>query len=361
MTTTEQADVGTDGRVSDELVAAYREHGFVRVRGVLDPDQVERFRSSAEAFLTAHRGESLEKQGAFSQLVNVWQHDDDLRALTFDVRLGRVAEQLAGFPLRLWHDQMLVKEPHNNVATEFHQDRPYWPHASDRLALSAWIALVDVPPERGCMTFLPGTQHRTGLRPQDLHHEDDLFALDPSLRWVPRVTVPLRRPGQVRARHHLHGRGNDLQRHRTRPHRPTRPRPGRPPRRRPLPASVELASQLPHVQQRPDVQTAANVVAPQRVDDRGHAEPAGPGLLDELVDAQGLTAGVDPVVDDEHRVRGSEEVLAETKGEMAVPVVRGCGLAQPGVAVARRCAVLADLDEADTQTERDERAEEATA
>jgi phytanoyl-CoA hydroxylase len=193
--TTEQSgrsDIGTDGLVPDELVSTYREYGFVRVRGVLDPDQVERFRTSAEAFLVAHRAESLEKQGAFSQLVNVWQRDDNLRVLTFDPRLGRIAEQLAGFPLRLWHDQMLVKEPHNNVATEFHQDRPYWPHAGDRLPLSAWIALVDVPPERGCMTFLPGTQHRTGLRPQDLHHEDDLFALDPSLRWIPRITVPLR-------------------------------------------------------------------------------------------------------------------------------------------------------------------------
>jgi phytanoyl-CoA hydroxylase len=172
------SDVGADGRVPDELVAAYRESGFVRVRGVLDPEQVERFRTSAEAFLSAHRAESLEQRGAFSQLVNVWRRDDNLRALSLDPRLGRIAEQLAGFPLRLWHDQMLVKEPHNNVATEFHQDRPYWPH--------------DVPPERGCMTFLPGTQHRTGLRPQDLHHEEDLFELDPSLRWIPRVTVPLR-------------------------------------------------------------------------------------------------------------------------------------------------------------------------
>jgi hypothetical protein len=186
------SDVDSDGLVAEELVSAYREYGFVRVRGAVEPDRVERFRASAEAFLAAHRAESLEKQGAFSQLVNVWQQDDDLRALTLDPGLARVAEQLAGFPLRLWHDQMLVKEPHNNVATEFHQDRPYWPHANDRLPLSAWIALVDVPPERGCMTFLPGTQHRTGLRPQDLHHEEDLFALDPSLRWIPRVTVPLR-------------------------------------------------------------------------------------------------------------------------------------------------------------------------
>src|SRR4051794_13964038 len=186
------SDIATNGLVPDDLVTAYRQYGFVRVRGVLDPDQVERFRTSAEAFLAAHRAESLEKQGAFTQLVNVWQRDDNLRALTFDARLGRIAEQLAGFPLRLWHDQMLVKEPHNNVATEFHQDRPYWPHAGDRLPLSAWVALVDVPPERGCMTFLPGTQRRTGLRPQDLHHEEDLFVLDPSLRWIPRITVPLR-------------------------------------------------------------------------------------------------------------------------------------------------------------------------
>ncbi|MGP3915149.1 phytanoyl-CoA dioxygenase family protein [Nonomuraea sp. 10N515B] len=194
MTTAGQSgsDVGADGRVPEELVAAYREYGFVRVRDVLQPGQVERFRAAAEAFLEAHRAESLEKHGVFSQLVNVWQRDRTLRELTFDPRLGRIAEQLAGFPLRLWHDQMLVKEPHNNAATEFHQDRPYWPHAGDRLPLSAWIALVDVPPERGCMTFLPGTQDRTGLRPQDLHHEEDLFAMDPSLRWIPRVTVPLR-------------------------------------------------------------------------------------------------------------------------------------------------------------------------
>lgn len=186
------SDIDSAGRVSEELVSAYRENGFVRVRGVLDKEQVDRFRGSAEAYLSAHRAESLEKQGTFSQLVNVWQRDENLRALTFDRRLGRVAEQLAGFPLRLWHDQMLVKEPHNNLATEFHQDRPYWPHAGDRLPLSAWIALVDVPPERGCMTFLPGTQHRTGLRPQDLHHEEDLFEMDEELRWIPRVTLPLR-------------------------------------------------------------------------------------------------------------------------------------------------------------------------
>jgi phytanoyl-CoA hydroxylase len=47
----EQPEAKMTKSVSEELVADYRKNGFVRVRGVLDLGQVERFRSSAEAFL----------------------------------------------------------------------------------------------------------------------------------------------------------------------------------------------------------------------------------------------------------------------------------------------------------------------
>jgi ectoine hydroxylase-related dioxygenase (phytanoyl-CoA dioxygenase family) len=60
------------------------------------------------------------------------------------------------------------------------------------MALSAWIALVDVPVERGCMTFIPGAQGRRDLRSQDLSDSDDLMALWPELAFEPRVTLPLR-------------------------------------------------------------------------------------------------------------------------------------------------------------------------
>lgn len=185
-------DLDDTGRLAGGLVESYRENGFVRVRGVLGPDEVERFGQAATEYLERHRAESLEQGGVFSQLVNVWQHDPVLRELTLHPLLAGLAGQLAGVPLRIWHDHLLVKEPHNDAATEFHQDRPYWPHTGDRHSLSVWVALVDVPPERGCMTFLPGSQHRTGLVPQDLHDEEDMFTHAPDLRWIPRVTVPLR-------------------------------------------------------------------------------------------------------------------------------------------------------------------------
>jgi phytanoyl-CoA hydroxylase len=175
-----------------DIVAEYRANGFVRVPGVLTADEVEHYRARAAAYLEEHRADRLQQDAIFSQLVNVWRHDDVLKELTLHPKIAATAEQLAGFPLRIWHDQMLVKEPNSNAATHFHQDRPYWPHANDRLPLSAWIALVDVPPERGCMTFLPGTHTRTDLAPQDLSNEEDLFTRAPELRWAPRVTLPLK-------------------------------------------------------------------------------------------------------------------------------------------------------------------------
>jgi ectoine hydroxylase-related dioxygenase (phytanoyl-CoA dioxygenase family) len=181
--------------LSQADVDRYRRDGFLRVRGVLSAAEVARYREAARAVFDKRAGAPVPDEAyyrVFTQVVNVWQEDETLRDLTLHPRLAALATQLAGVPLRLWHDHLLVKAPHNNAPTEFHQDRPYWPHATSRHSLSAWVALVDVPPERGCMTFLPGSQQHTGIRSQDLTDADDLFVAEPELRWNERVTVPLR-------------------------------------------------------------------------------------------------------------------------------------------------------------------------
>src|SRR5205814_5313666 len=118
--------------------------------------------------------------------------DDVLKRLTLHSNVGRAATALAGVPLRLWHDQILIKKPHNKAPTFFHQDQPYWPHRNSTHPISAWIALVDVPVERGCMTFLPGSHRRTDLPVQTLTNPRSLFDICPDLIYSPRITVPLR-------------------------------------------------------------------------------------------------------------------------------------------------------------------------
>jgi phytanoyl-CoA hydroxylase len=181
----------TSSSIGLDVVHRYRENGYVHIPQVLSPDEVSRYREAARVAYetrTAYNGDDK----TFKQILQLWKTDETLRQLTFHSGLAAIATQLAGVPLRLWHDQLLIKAPHNGAATEYHQDGPYWPHAGARHQLSAWIALVDVPVERGCMSFIPGTHRRTDIRAVDLHSRTDFFAAAPEVTFLPRVTVPLR-------------------------------------------------------------------------------------------------------------------------------------------------------------------------
>ena len=180
----------TPETLNEEQISSYRREGFVHIPGIIRPDEAAEYYEAALA--VSRRRESRHKGAIFTQLVNVWTDDETMRRLTLHPNVGAVAEKLAGVPLRLWHDQILIKQPHNNAATEFHQDQPYWPHAESTHPISAWIPLCDVPSEKGCMTFLPGSHRRTDLPAQNLSSATSLFEICPDLRWGPRVTVPLR-------------------------------------------------------------------------------------------------------------------------------------------------------------------------
>lgn len=181
----------THSPLSAVTVQHYRENGFVHLPGVLTSEEVATFVGAARHVYDT--GTAMDPDDPiFRQVVNVWRFDDTLSLLTTHSRLAAYATQLAGIPLRLWHDQLLAKKPHNGAATEYHQDAPYWPHDHCRHSLSAWIALVDVPVERGCMTFIPGQHNRSDIRAVDLTDKTDLFEAAPDLIWEPRVTVPLK-------------------------------------------------------------------------------------------------------------------------------------------------------------------------
>jgi ectoine hydroxylase-related dioxygenase (phytanoyl-CoA dioxygenase family) len=182
--------------LSQERIDSYRRNGFVRIPGVISGQEVDGFRRAALELQERMQDRNLTAGGrsamTFDQFVNVWREDERMRALSLHPNVGAIAERLAGVPLRLWHDQILIKRPQRSVPTEFHQDQPYWPHDNSPNALTAWIALCDVPFERGCMTFIPGSHRRDDLAAQNLNDAHDLFDKAPELAWEERVTVPLR-------------------------------------------------------------------------------------------------------------------------------------------------------------------------
>jgi ectoine hydroxylase-related dioxygenase (phytanoyl-CoA dioxygenase family) len=147
-----------------EQIAFYRENGYVKMDGLLDPGLISRFRNDIAAEVAALRREAppLEARStydkAFLQLTNLWRRSPLVRELVFSRRLARVAAELMGSNgVRLWHDQALFKEPGGGV-TPWHADQYYWPLSNDR-AITAWIPLVEVPLEMGPLGFCPGS-HR---------------------------------------------------------------------------------------------------------------------------------------------------------------------------------------------------------
>ncbi|MGV3618755.1 MAG: phytanoyl-CoA dioxygenase family protein [Fimbriimonas sp.] len=176
--------------VNADQIAEYRANGFVKIPNLISREEALAFREAALS--ASDRLRSLGGDEAiFAQFVNVWRQDEAMRRLTLHPNVGAAAMELAGVPLRVWHDQILIKPAGKSKATEFHQDQPYWPHENSPNPISCWIALGDVPVEAGCMTFLPGQHHRTELRMQNLADNHSLFTIAPDMVWARRVTLPL--------------------------------------------------------------------------------------------------------------------------------------------------------------------------
>jgi len=192
MTTTAAAPAVTDARVE-----AFRREGFVKVEQIITRGEALSYRAAAEtavARLTSHAGDDEAGLHVLRQYVNVWREDQTLASLTLDPRVGAAAEALAGKPLRLWHDHVLIKRPGKSRPTALHQDQPFWPHdrPETRGPLSAWIALGDVTVEHGCMSFIPGSHTTRGLTPQSTGDDHALIKQVPALAYAQRATVPLR-------------------------------------------------------------------------------------------------------------------------------------------------------------------------
>jgi hypothetical protein len=122
-------------------------------------------------------------------------HIEPFRSICFDGVMGANAHRLMGrhVGVRFDVDGVLIKIPANEESgsseTEWHQD---WPNQShDRVGgMSFWIALNDIPPERGSLQFLSGS-HVEGPLGRTLRGGKDLVAQYPRLPLDHALSEPI--------------------------------------------------------------------------------------------------------------------------------------------------------------------------
>ena len=154
--------------LSKQFVQKYQEQGFIQFLDYLALDTVKKVgrlvdSALAEGHKFAQRTSS-ERQAyrkTLHQIINVWREYEVFKQLCFDKRMVNMVKQLMGCDaVRLFQDQILVKESGPKNPTPWHQDNPYWPMQQEN-AITVWIALDDVNQENGCMQFIPGS-HKHG-------------------------------------------------------------------------------------------------------------------------------------------------------------------------------------------------------
>jgi len=154
-----------DDALIEGYVASFARDGFVHVKDLVPRAEIASFCKSVDEAVAARKVNDTRKleektlyEQSFIQCQNLWEDWPSVRALSFHPAVTSMAARLIGaVRLRLWHDQALYKEP-GGRETDAHQDQPYWPIAEDK-TLTAWIPLMDITEEVGCMGYVPGS-HR---------------------------------------------------------------------------------------------------------------------------------------------------------------------------------------------------------
>lgn len=177
---------GDEYVVSAEEIAAFVRDGYVHLRGVMDPREMDDVERVYDDFLSGRipvkaRDFNDMTTGAYGTdpssyaIVNVmlprtylpsWQGN------LFERRAASIARQLCGDGMTIDFDQLLAKQPFRDDAVfGWHQDQAYWIETSDRRTATCWLAVDDSTVDNGCMRFLPGT-HREPVRPHRPLHGD---------------------------------------------------------------------------------------------------------------------------------------------------------------------------------------------
>ena len=152
-----------------DLKKRFNEEGFVVVKDVFKASEIEFYRQVVKEAIKERKQLDLrtledksEYEQSFTQCQNLWEDYPEIRKLTFDQRVSKIAAELLNVSaLRIWHDQALVKEA-GGRETDPHHDQPYWP-IKESNTITAWIPLCKIDKTNGQLGFYPGSVSYTHL------------------------------------------------------------------------------------------------------------------------------------------------------------------------------------------------------
>ncbi len=157
--------------LTTDQVDFFHRKGYLTVESLIDLAEVENLRVIFDELFASQAGreegnqydlagtDEDGKQAALPQIVNPCKYAPQLVELSVRSRAAVLARQLLGADAEMQSDFAIMKPPHTEVETPWHQDEAFWAEDLDYNSLSIWIPLQDATPENGCLRYLPGNQN----------------------------------------------------------------------------------------------------------------------------------------------------------------------------------------------------------
>jgi ectoine hydroxylase-related dioxygenase (phytanoyl-CoA dioxygenase family) len=243
--------------------AALEADGAVCLRGMFDREWIERMIAAVDRAKDAKHELSRIREvtkalggttGRYHINTYAWRWDPDFCAWALESPCAEIAAELMrADEVRLFYDQVFLKEPSTMEVTDWHQDLSFWPLRGNDI-LSVWVALTPVTRENSAVEYVAGSHTWGKLYAAAVPDKDPHFrsALEPCPNFFERRGDPSLRflswdmePGDCIVHHPLtvHGSEGNLSRARRRVAISTRYI-GRDARWDPRPATMRVAGDL---------------------------------------------------------------------------------------------------------------------
>lgn len=152
--------------ISEEKINFYSQNGFVKIKNVVGEEFLDEVKKIIESAVLIRKGKDArglkdksQYEQSFLQCGYLCWDFPAIKEFVFAKRFAGIAlDLMQAEHVRLWHDQALFKEPGGRI-TDAHQDCSYWPVNEPQHTITMWLALTDVPKEKGCLYFYPNSNN----------------------------------------------------------------------------------------------------------------------------------------------------------------------------------------------------------
>ena len=169
-------------------IAQFEEDGVICLRGMLHQDWISRMSAAVDRIMDAENPLARPREvtralggtsGRYHINSFVFRWDDDFKHYVMESPNAEIAARLMRCDeVRVFYDQVFVKEPRTNEMTDWHHDLPFWPMRGNQI-LSVWVALTDVGPENSALEYVAGSHkwgkfYRAAIPDKDPNFKSDL-------------------------------------------------------------------------------------------------------------------------------------------------------------------------------------------